>query len=95
MVRLNKIYTKTVKKLSETGRQQTSNITYPNNIKHSEIFSEVDKNEILATGGRVLNFVSISDNFKNSRDQVLEKIEKLNWENGFYRSDIGYKVINK
>ena len=52
------------------------------------------KNEILATGGRVLNFVSISDNFKNSRDQVIEKIEKLNWENGFYRKDIGYKIIN-
>ena len=52
------------------------------------------KNEILATGGRVLNFVSISDNFKNSRDQAIEKIERLNWENGFYRKDIGYKIIN-
>ena len=56
--------------------------------------TKVTKNEILATGGRVLNFVSISDNFKNSRDQVIEKIEKLNWENGFYRKDIGYKIIN-
>ena len=56
--------------------------------------TKVAKNEILATGGRVLNFVSISDNFKNSRDQVIEKIEKLNWENGFYRKDIGYKIIN-
>ena len=56
--------------------------------------TKVAKNEILATGGRVLNFVSISDNFKNSREQVIEKIEKLNWENGFYRKDIGYKIIN-
>ena len=56
--------------------------------------TKVAKNEILATGGRVLNFVSISENFKNSRDQVIEKIEKLNWENGFYRKDIGYKIIN-
>ena len=56
--------------------------------------TKIAKNEILATGGRVLNFVSISDNFKNSRDQVIEKIEKLNWENGFYRKDIGYKIIN-
>ena len=50
---------------------------------------------ILAVGGRVLNFVSISDNYLDSRNEAINQIEKLNWKNGFYRSDIGFKVIDK
>ena len=57
--------------------------------------TEIKDNKIYATGGRVLNFVSISDQFGSSRNQVIERIKKLNWKNGFYRSDIGYKIINK
>ena len=52
-------------------------------------------NKIHAVGGRVLNFVSISDNYLDSRNESINQIKKLNWKNGFYRSDIGYKVINK
>ena len=51
-------------------------------------------NKVHANGGRVLNFVSISDNFKSSRDIVIKEIENLNWYNGFYRRDIGYKIID-
>ena len=51
--------------------------------------------KIHAVGGRVLNFVSISDNYLDSRNKAINLIKKLNWENGFYRSDIGYKVIDK
>ncbi len=47
-----------------------------------------------SNGGRVLNFVSLDDNFKSARDKSLNLIKKLNWENGHYRNDIGFKVIN-
>tara|TARA_B100001057_G_scaffold498825_1_gene607248 strand:+ start:823 stop:2088 length:1266 start_codon:yes stop_codon:yes gene_type:complete len=46
-------------------------------------------------GGRVLNFVSLSDEFFTARTSILKKLKKLNWKNGFYRKDIGYKVIDK
>ena len=49
---------------------------------------------IYSTGGRVLNFVSLSDSFDNARDNNLSHIKQLNWENGFFRNDIGYKVID-
>ena len=49
--------------------------------------------KIFASGGRVLNFVSISDDFSTSRNNVLKKLNKLNRPGGFYRNDIGYKVI--
>jgi len=51
--------------------------------------------KILVNGGRVLNFVSVSDNFNDARKKVHKIIEKVNWTDGFYRKDIGYKVIDK
>ena len=54
----------------------------------------INKNDLVfATGGRVLNFVSLSDDFKKARLSIINKIIKLNWSGGFYRKDIGYKVI--
>ena len=53
------------------------------------------KNELLSNGGRVLNFVSTSYSFKSSRERIISLINKLNWENGFFRKDIGFKVIDK
>tara|TARA_B100001121_G_scaffold16280_1_gene12923 strand:- start:1706 stop:2968 length:1263 start_codon:yes stop_codon:yes gene_type:complete len=50
--------------------------------------------EVYAIGGRVLNFVSLSDNFKNARKSIINKIAELNWNDGFFRKDIGFKVIN-
>ena len=58
---------------------------------HAGTVNKQDKT--YATGGRVLNFVSLSENFSNSRKNILNNLEKLNWSDGFYRKDIGYKVI--
>ena len=50
-------------------------------------------NKFYAVGGRVLSFVSISDDFSSAKEKIISKLEKLNWSGGFYRKDIGYKVI--
>ena len=50
--------------------------------------------KIYSNGGRVLNFVIRSENFKESRDKIISLINQINWSNGFYRKDIGYKVID-
>ena len=66
--------------------------------KHNFIYhagTKISDDKIHAVGGRVLNFVSISDNYLDSRNESINQIKKLNWKNGFYRSDIGYKVIDK
>ncbi len=52
-------------------------------------------NNILSNGGRVLNFVSLSDNFSEARNNIYRLINNLNWSDGFYRKDIGYKVIDQ
>ena len=51
--------------------------------------------KIFATGGRVLNLVNISDDFKIAQKNIYKNLNKLNWSEGFYRKDIGYKVIEK
>ena len=51
--------------------------------------------KIYSNGGRVLNFVSMSDDFKKNRDKIFNLIKLLDWKNGFFRKDIGYKVINE
>ena len=56
--------------------------------------TKILNDNVFAIGGRVLNFVSISENFKSSRDDVIKLINQLNWQNGFFRKDIGYKVID-
>ena len=51
--------------------------------------------KFFSVGGRVLNFISLSDEFLKARENINKYLRKLNWTGGFYRKDIGYKVINK
>ena len=55
--------------------------------------TEKKNDKIYAVGGRVLNFVALSDDFKKSKEAIVNNIKKLNWSGGFYRRDIGHKVI--
>ena len=76
-------------------------------IKNLEKISTDDKNycfhagtnildkKTYAVGGRVLNFVSLSSNFSEARKKIFDNLNNLNWNEGFYRKDIGYKVIDK
>tara|TARA_Y100000591_G_scaffold328727_1_gene355840 strand:+ start:22 stop:1287 length:1266 start_codon:yes stop_codon:yes gene_type:complete len=69
------------------------NIKKDNYIFHAG--TQKKENKIYATSGRVLNFISLSNSFFDARKNVHENLEKLNWKKGFYRKDIGYKVIDK
>ena len=52
------------------------------------------KNKLYSNGGRVLNFVCKSKEFRDGRDRILKLIDELEWSNGHYRKDIAYKVID-
>ena len=55
--------------------------------------TEVNNGKIFAIGGRVLNFVTLSDNFISAKNIIYNNLNELNWTGGFYRKDIGFKVI--
>ena len=66
------------------------------NSKNEFLFhagTKIVDDKVYSNGGRVLNFVKTSENFQISRNNVIKIINDLNWENGFFRKDIGHRVI--
>ncbi len=57
--------------------------------------TKVENLKIYSNGGRVLNFVIKTNSFEKNRASAIDLIKKLNWGNGFFRKDIGYKVIKQ
>ncbi|MDC2996535.1 phosphoribosylamine--glycine ligase [Candidatus Pelagibacter sp.] len=55
--------------------------------------TKIENGEYFATGGRVLNIIATSENFRKSKDQTLKILNDINWKEGFFRKDIAYKVI--
>ena len=75
---------------------EIKNVNQIQNTKNDFLFhagTKIENNKIYAIGGRVLNFVSISDDFNLAKDNIMKNLDKLNWSGGFYRKDIGYKVL--
>ncbi len=51
--------------------------------------------KVYSNGGRVLNISSMGNNFKKIRENIFKIIKKISWKFGFFRKDIGWKVIKK
>tara|TARA_B100000700_G_scaffold279400_1_gene328301 strand:- start:252 stop:1520 length:1269 start_codon:yes stop_codon:yes gene_type:complete len=109
--KLNKIKIEWNKKNSITivlcARGYPSNYIKNSEIKNlSNIFCDDDNqifhagtymrdNKIYSIGGRVLNVTSSSESLIQARNKSLENINKINWNDGFFRKDIGWRIINK
>ena len=91
IVLCSKGYPDTFKKNVEIKNLDKIDLNSDNYLFHAGTLEKDQK--IYAVGGRVLNFVSLSDDFKNSKNKIKDSLDKLNWDGGFYRKDIGYKVI--
>ena len=50
-------------------------------------------NSLVSTGGRVLNVVVLGSRFLEIRNQIYKIMKKINWRYGFFRRDIGWRVI--
>jgi phosphoribosylamine---glycine ligase len=48
---------------------------------------------IVANGGRVLGVSAVADDLKTARDTAYEAAAKINWPEGFYRQDIGWRAL--
>ena len=49
--------------------------------------------DLLSNGGRVLNISGIGLKFGNIRLDIIKVLKKINWKAGFFRKDIGWRVI--
>ena len=57
--------------------------------------TKLKNNQLVSNGGRVLNITSTGINFSNIRKKIISLIKRLNWKDGFYRKDIGWRIIDK
>ena len=108
--RLNKVKIKWSKKKCMTivlcskgypnGQMRSKKINLKKIIlnKQSFIFhagTKIKNNLLFSNGGRVLNIVVLGDAFLKIRNHIFKIINKINWKFGFFRKDIGWRVINK
>jgi len=62
-----------------------------NQIFHAGTYMK--DNKIYSMGGRVLNVTSSSESLIEARNNSLKNINKINWLDGFFRKDIGWRLI--
>jgi len=92
VVLCSKGYPEEFKKNVEIKNLENITLSSNNYIFHAGTLKKEDK--MFAVGGRFLNFVSLSENFSDSKKNVYNIINNLDWKDGFFRKDIGYKVIS-
>ena len=63
-----------------------------NQIFHAGTYEK--NNKTYSSGGRVLNVTSSSESLIEARNKSLTNIDKINWSDGFFRKDIGWRVLN-
>ena len=49
--------------------------------------------KVLTSGGRVFCATALGDDLKKAQEKAYELVNKVNFENSYYRKDIGYKGI--
>ena len=68
------------------------NIELAEKIEGVEVFHAGTKNnngELVANGGRVLNITCRESNLRLAQLKAYEAAELIDWDDGFYRKDIG------
>ncbi len=62
-----------------------------NQIFHAGTYKKDKK--IFSKGGRVLNITSMSDKMIDAKNNSIDILKKIDWKDGFYRNDIGWRII--
>jgi phosphoribosylamine--glycine ligase len=107
--RLNKIKIKWVKQKCMTivlcskgypgkynSEQKIGNLTDLKLNKKSIIYhagTKLKKKEIVSNGGRVLSVTVLGNSFKLIRNNIIKILKNIKWKDGFYRKDIGWRII--
>ena len=91
IVLCSKGYPNTYKKNIEIDKIDNLILDKKSLVFHAGTYEKNGK--IYSNGGRVLNFVTLSNSLREARKKGNSLIKKLNWNNGFFRKDIGWKSI--
>jgi phosphoribosylamine--glycine ligase len=79
----------------EKGDEITLGELKNKNIQIFHAGTKLKNDKLLSNGGRVLNITAIGDSVEQAQKTAYEAIKNINWENSFYRKDIGYQAVAK
>lgn len=51
--------------------------------------------ELIAIGGRVLNVTATGGDIMEAREKAYKAVSAINWPEGFYRKDIGWRAVER
>jgi phosphoribosylamine--glycine ligase len=51
--------------------------------------------KVTANGGRVLNVCALGKTVSEARERAYQAVSKIKWPEGFYRSDIGWRAVER
>ena len=69
------------------------NISLKKNNYNYHAGTKIKDEKLVSNGGRVLNITATGKNFRKIRKNILKIIKTINWKQGFFRKDIGWRVI--
>ena len=52
-----------------------------------------DDEDVVTSGGRVLCVVGLGDTVANAASEAYDAVEKISWEDAYFRRDIGHRAI--
>jgi phosphoribosylamine--glycine ligase len=79
-----------------TSGSEIRGIDKANEIEGVTVFhagTKSDGDKIVANGGRVLNVTALGKSVTEARERAYEALKLIDWPQGFYRSDIGWRAI--
>ncbi len=77
---------------------QGNPITGLDDVENSTVFhsgTRLENNVVNTAGGRVLTVTAMGDSLEQAYETAYQDVHKIFWSDCFYRSDIGYRAIER
>ncbi|MDB3880583.1 phosphoribosylamine--glycine ligase [Gammaproteobacteria bacterium] len=57
--------------------------------------TKLDSGLVKSNGGRVLCITTLGESVESAQKKAYDAVSKIEWENAYYRKDIGYKAVER
>lgn len=61
----------------------------------TQLIHKLDHDQVVTHGGRVLCVTALGDNVSQAQQQAYLRVKDIHWNDVFYRTDIGYRAVNR
>lgn len=66
-----------------------------NGAKVFQAGTKLENNDLVTNGGRVLCVTALGPTVQKAQEKAYDALNKISWNNVYYRTDIGHKAINR